>query len=395
MAIKPRTKVFSKGTLITPAQKINNDLVIEGGKIKEIRKTGILKKGEEVIDCKGLFVGPGLVDIHVHGGAGNDFNSMEAKEIADGAQFHLLQGTTSLAPSSISVPFDQLDKTIEATKLAVKNGCQNIIGYHIEGIYLNQEYRGGHLSEYVHNPNPAEYEPIIEKYGDFITEWTLAPELPGAIELITACKQAGIITSAGHTGANYGQMKRAMEAGLSHSTHFACVMGNLRFEALQKTTGKGFAPGVLETVLLEEKITTEVIADGFHLHKAIIELVLKCKGINKVALISDAMKGVGLPDGEYFIGGQDCIVKNGIAIIKARPEVIASSVTTLVGMLCHAVNDFNLSLNHAWTMATLTPATIVGIDRQKGSLSAGKDADILILDKDLNIRDIYIKGEKV
>ncbi|MDZ7836519.1 MAG: hypothetical protein U5N58_00510 [Actinomycetota bacterium] len=116
-------------------------------------------------------------------------------------------------------------------------------------------------------------------------------------------------------------------------------MGTLRFEALRQTTGKGFAPGVLETVLLEDGMNPqEVIADGFHLHRGLIELVLKCKGVNRVSLISDAMKGVGLPDGEYFIGGQDCIVKGGIAIIKDRPEVIASSVTPLIGMLRHAVN---------------------------------------------------------
>lgn len=388
------TMVFSNGTLITPDRKIKGDLVIEDGIIKEIRKTGDIKKGEEVIDCSGLFVGPGLVDTHVHGGAGNDFSSTEAEEIIKGARYHLLQGATSLVPSSISVPFDELNKTIEATKQAVKNGS-NILGYHVEGVYLNQQYRGGHLREYVHNPNPAEYGPIIEKYGDFITEWTLAPELPGAIGLIEACKQTKIITSAGHTDATYRQMLDAMEAGLSHSTHFACVMGTLRFEALGETTGKGFAPGVLETVLLEDGITTEVIADGFHLHRGLIELVLKCKGVNRVSLISDSMKGVGLPDGEYFIGGQDCIVKGGIAIIKDRPEVIASSVTPLIGMLRQAVNAFGLSLNDAWTMASITPAAIIGFDKQKGSLSAGKDADILLLDKDLNIRDVYIKGQKV
>lgn len=389
------TMVFSGGTLITPTQQLIGDLIIEDGIIKEIRKPGEVKNSEELIDCSGLYIGPGLVDIHVHGGAGNDFVTSEVGEIIKGAEYHLSQGTTSLTPSSISVPFDELDKTINAARQAAKSCNANILGYHVEGVYINQEYRGGHLSEYVHDPNPAEYEPIIEKYGDFITEWTLAPELPGAIKLIRACKQAKIVTSAGHTNATYEQMIEAMKAGLSHSTHFACAMGTLRFVALRESTGKGFAPGVMETILLEDGITTEVIADGFHLHRGIIALVLKYKGIKKVSLISDAMKGVGLPDGEYLIGGQDCIVENGIALIKDRPNVIASSVTSFIGILRYAHNHFELSLTDAWTMASLTPASIIGFDDQKGSLSPGKDADILLLDKDLNVKNVYVSGKKV
>jgi N-acetylglucosamine-6-phosphate deacetylase len=387
--------VFSGGTIITPKKQLLKDLVVENGVIKEIREQGEVKNGEELIDCRGMFVGPGLVDIHVHGGAGNDFIAIEAEEIIRGVHYHLSQGTTSITPTALSVPWDELEASIKAAMLAAKGCNASILGYHIEGIYLDHEFRGGHLDEYLHNPDPEEYEPLIEKYGDFITEWTLAPELPGAIKLIKACKKAGIVTSAGHSQATYEQMIQAVENGLSHSTHFACVMGTLRFAALRDSTGKGFAPGVMETILLDDRLTTEIIADGFHLHKGIIELALKCKGIDRVALVSDSMKGVGLPDGKYFIGGQDCIVEGGIALIKGRPEIIASSVTPLVGMLRFAFNNFGISLTDAWTMASLTPAKIIGFDKQKGSLSEGKDADILILDKDLNVKNVYVKGKKI
>src|SRR5680860_276028 len=299
--------VFTGGTIVTPEKQLKKDLVVENGVIKELREQGEVKNGEKLIDCKGLFVGPGLIDIHVHGGAGNDFITAEAEEINRGANYHLSQGTTSITPTALSVPFNELEKSIETAMLAAENSTANILGYHIEGIYLDREFRGGHLDEYLHNPEPKEYEPLIEKYGDFITEWTLAPELTGAIDLIRACKKASIVTSAGHSQATYEQMTGAIENGLSHSTHFACVMGTLRFTPLKDSTGKGFAPGVIETVLLDDRLSTEVIADGFHLHKGIIDLAIKCKGIDKVALVSDAMKGVGLPDGEYLIGGQDCI----------------------------------------------------------------------------------------
>jgi len=390
-----KTIVFSGATIITPTHQLKKDLVVENGIIKEIRERCEVKNGEELIDCRGLFVGPGLVDIHVHGGAGNDFITSEDMEITRGVQYHLLQGTTSITPTALSVPLNELEESIKAVKRAAKNCNSNILGYHIEGIYLDRQFRGGHLNEYLHNPDPKEYEPLIEKYGDFITEWTLAPELPGAVELIKACKKAGIVTSVGHSQATYEQMIQAIENGLSHSTHFACVMGTLRFTALRKSTGKGFAPGVMETILLDDRLTTEVIADGFHLHKGIIELAVKCKGVDSVALVSDSMKGVGLPDGKYFIGGQDCIVKDGIALIEDRPEIIASSVTPLIGMLRYAYNNFGLSLTDVWTMASLTPAKIIGFDKQKGSLSEGKDADILILDRDLNVKNVYLKGKKI
>jgi len=399
------TIVFKNGTLITPAIELKGDLVVKNGIISEVRDNSQIetrdndkiKKDEEVIDCTGAYVGPGLVDIHVHGGAGNDFVCDDPQEIARGAAYHLSQGITSIVPSALSVPFIEIEKSIKATIEASKSKGthgSNIIGYHIEGVYLDQQFRGGHLEEYVHEPDPGEYLPFIEKYGDFITEWTLAPELPGSIELIKACKQAGIVTSAGHTQATYDQMMAAIEAGLSHSTHFVCCMGSIKKVALKNgTTGKGYYPGVVEAVLLDDRISTETIADGFHLHKAIISLVYKCKGAGKTALVSDSMKGVGLPDGKYFIGGQDCIVAGGIAIIADRPETIASSVTPLIGMLRNANKEFGISLTDAWTMASLTPASIIGIDSKKGSLAVGKDADILIIDKDLNIKSIYLKGK--
>ena len=202
-----KTIVFSGATIITPAHQLKKDLVVENGIIKEIREQCEVKNGEE------------------------------------------------------------LEASIKAVKQAAINSNSNILGYHIEGIYLDHEFREGHLDEYLHKPDPKEYEPLIEKYGDFVTEWTLAPELPGAIELIKACKKAGIITSVGHSQATYEQMMQAIENGLSHSTHFACVMGTLRFTALRESAGKGFAPGVMETILLDDRLTTEIIADGFHLHK--------------------------------------------------------------------------------------------------------------------------------
>jgi N-acetylglucosamine-6-phosphate deacetylase len=387
--------ILSGGTLITPQRQIEADLVVEGSKIVEIGLALAPGSGAEIIDCSGMYVGPGLVDIHVHGGAGCDFVSGDPEEIVNAAQYHLSQGTTSIVPSALSVPFEQLNMSIEAARQAARNCDADILGYHIEGIYFDQTYRGGHLLEHLRTPDPADYMPIIERHGDFITEWTLAPELPGAIELIRACRKAGIVASAGHTQASYERMLEAIDAGLTHTTHLICVMGSICFAPLRGGTAKGYAPGVVETTLLHEALTTEVIADGFHLHPALIKLVLKCKGVDKVCLVSDSMKGVGLPDGECVIGGQNCLVKDGIAIIKDRPEVIASSVTPLIGMLRFTHNAVGVPLNEAWMMASLTPAKIIGADDTKGSLEPGKDADILVLRKDLGINSVYVRGRRI
>jgi len=390
-----KTIVFCGGTLVTPTRQLRADLVIQGSTIREIRKPGAVRPGETRVDCTGFYVGPGLVDIHVHGGGGHDFVTRDPMEIAKGVAYHLSEGTTSITPSALSVPIDELEEAIESARDAAGESEATILGYHVEGIYLDQTYRGGHLSEHVHNPDPTEYAPLIAKHSDFITEWTLAPELPGALDLIAACREADIVTSVGHSQATYEQMLAAMDAGLSHGTHFVCVMSSLPFAALRESTGKGWAPGVVETILLHDEISTEVIADGFHLHPGVIRLVLRCKGPHRLCLVSDAMKGAGLPDGEYHIGGQDCVVRGGIAIIKDRPEVIASSVTPLIGMLRFAYREVGVSLSDAWTMASLTPARVIHTDKRKGSLSVGKDADILILDSTLAVKDVYARGARV
>ena len=389
------TKVFTGARLITPTREVPADLVIEGTKICEIRSPRPAAPAEEVVDCAGMYLGPGLIDIHVHGGAGSDFVTEDPQEIVRAAEYHLSQGTTSIVPSSLSIPFETLRKTIAATREAAKSCRAGILGFHVEGIYLDKTYRGGHLERYVHDPDPAEYEPLIEEHADFITEWTLAPELPGALRLISMCREAGILPSVGHSQAPYDVMLAAIEAGLSHSTHFVCVMSSLPFTALRESTGKGWAPGVVEAVLLHNELTTEVIADGFHLHPAIIRLALKCKGIERVCLVSDSMKGAGAPEGEYVVGDQVSLVRGGIAIIKDRPEVIASSVTPLKGMVQFAHRKVGLSLADAWAMASINPARIIGVSGRKGSLAPGKDADLVLLDESLNVVQVYVKGEKI
>jgi len=388
-------QLFYNANIVLPNAITSGSILVDDGVIEALflKDTEILNLDAKMIDCHNLYLGPGFVDIHVHGGKGIDFVSAPAEDIVKGIDYHLTMGTTSLTPSCLSIPFSHVPQAIENAKKAAKMVKGTVPGFHVEGIYFCEQYRGGHLKEYLRTPDPKDYMPIIENYGDFITEWTLAPELSGSIDLIKRCSESGIITSAGHSQADYDTIMEAIDAGLTHSTHFACVMGNLRFEALGKSSGKGFAPGLLETVLLDDRLTTEVIADGHHLHPAIIKLAVKCKGTDRVCIVSDCMMGAGLPAGEYLIGGQDCIVEHGLAIIKDRPEVIASSVTPIIDMLRFVVNCCSIPLTDAWKMAALTPARIINADKKKGSIKQGKDADFLLLNNNLDICCVYTSGK--
>ena len=392
--VRKMKKLFCNAKIVVSGKYITGSVLVHDGTIIDILPSGadISAIDAEIIDCSDLYLGPGLIDIHVHGGMGVDFIDADAYDIAKGIGYHLSMGTTSIVPSCISVPFNTISGAIDNLKQAAKTVKSTVLGFHIEGIYLDEEYRGGHLKDYLCLPDPAEYMPLIEEHGDYITEWTLAPELGGSIELIKKCREYGIVSSAGHTQASYDTMMKAIDAGLTHTTHFVCAMGTLRDEALGETPGTGYAPGVVETVLLDDRLTTEVIADGIHLHPAIIQLAFKCKGVGGLCIVSDSMMGVGLPPNEYVIGGQDCIVDHGIAILKDRPNMIASSVTPMIDMLRFVVNRCGILLYDAWEMSSLTAAKIIRFDEKKGSIEAGKDADIVLLDNDLKLAGVYAAG---
>ena len=390
--------VFRNAAVYTPCRRYDPGVVVvKGRKVSYVgpEAGATLREDDCLINCRGKIVAPGFVDIHVHGGNGHEFIAPDEKAIIEATECHVRNGTTSLTPASVSIPIDDLIRAIKTVRRAAKHCRADILGFHVEGPYLDVEYRGGHLLEHVTVPKRRDYAKFLDAGEGFITELTLAPELPGALELIHECRKRGVVTSIGHSQATYDRLMAAVEAGLSHSTHFACVMGTLRFEPLQNHPGKGFAPGVLETVLLCDAVTTEVIADGHHLHPGLIKLPLKAKGLENVCLVSDAMEGAGMPDGEYEVGGQTTIVADGIARIKDRPHVIASSISTLRVMVKNMVQRIGVSISEALTMATLNPARIIGVDDRKGSLGPGKDADLVVTDTDFNVQRVFVRGREV
>jgi N-acetylglucosamine-6-phosphate deacetylase len=246
--------------------------------------------------------------------------------------------------------------------------------------------RGCQPAQNIREPQPADIDFLLS-YSDIVTEVTLAPELPGAVEMIRRLAQADILISAGHSNANEAQVQAGLAAGLRHATHIYSAMSSVRRE------GPYRRPGLLEMALTRPELTTEMIADGRHLPATLMRLVLACKGIEKVCLVSDAMRGAGLPEGQRLaIAGVEAIIEDGVAIMADRTG-FAGSVTPLDQMLRNVVSLLDLPLAAALTMVTRTPAAILHIEQQKGSIAPGMDADLVMLDANLNVVKTIVAGQ--
>jgi N-acetylglucosamine-6-phosphate deacetylase len=266
------------------------------------------------------------------------------------------------------------------------SGAQ-LLGVHMEGPFLNREQKGCHPPELLGPPEPERYEKFLE-YSDTVKMMTLAPELPGAPELVKALTAKGIVAAAGHSHGIYRELIPAIDAGISHAVHFFCNLGNFRRDSLKRVAGAA------ETFLYDDRLTTELICDGWHLGDTLMKLTVKVKGPEKVCLVTDAMAAAGMPPGVYTIGGVEAIVDKGIAKLPDN-SAYASSVTTMDTCLKNAVKLIGLDLKDAVRMATLTPAEVIGVSDRKGSLAKGKDADLVIIKSDATILTTIINGTVV
>jgi N-acetylglucosamine-6-phosphate deacetylase len=250
-------------------------------------------------------------------------------------------------------------------------GGAQIIGAHIEGPYLSRERSGAQPAQFIRNPDPAEYAAWLDRNG-LVTEMTLAPELPGALELIDALLEREILPSGGHTAAGYEHMRAAVDRGLCHATHlFNCM-------SCATKSGAFRLPGALETFLADERVMVELIADGKHVHPELLRLAVRAKGVNKVCLVTDATAGAGLPEGaEFSVGETRALVRDGVGMI-ADGSGLAGSVSTMIQMVKNMVELAGVSLADAVRMASSNPARALGISGRKGSIDLRKDADIVI-----------------
>ncbi len=388
-----KSKIIN-GKIITPYRIIDGGTIaFEDGKIIYIGQADIELEGCTVIDAKGNYVSPGFVDLHTHGGGGHDFMDGTCEAFLGAAQMHAQHGTTSILPTTLTCTNEELKQTLEVFREAKdknKNGAQ-FLGIHLEGPYFAISQAGGQDSRYIRNPKKEEYEEILG-WSDDIVRWSIAPELDGAIELGKVLKARSILPSIGHSEAEYEKVQEAFENGYTHVTHLYSGMTGVHRKNAYRYLG------VIESAYLMDDMSVEMIADGCHLPPSLLQLIYKIKGPSKIALITDSLRGAGMPEGESISGslknGQKVIIEDGVAKLLDR-SAFAGSVATTDRLVRTVVKQAGIPLIDAVKMMTITPAEIIGVNKEKGSLAIGKDADILIFDDDIHIKMTVIMGNPV
>ncbi|MBO9592096.1 MAG: N-acetylglucosamine-6-phosphate deacetylase [Niabella sp.] len=380
--------------ILTPRRIINEGTLIAAeGRIVYVGEQNQEVPGALEIDAEGRFLAPGFIDLHVHGGGGYDFMDGTEAAFLKIAATHAQYGTTALYPTTLTSEKQSLLDTLDVFESAQQrntNGAQ-LLGMHLEGPYFAMNQRGAQDPRYIRNPDPEEYKEVIG-YSRAIKRWSAAPELEGAIELGQFLLSKNVLPAIAHTDAVYEEVITAFENGYTLATHFYSGMSGV-----SRRNGYRYA-GVIESGYLIDAMDVEVIADGIHLPAPLLKLIVKIKGADRIALITDAMRAAGMPEGESVLGGQTTglkvIVDKGVAWLPDRSS-FAGSVATADRLVRNMVTLAEVPLADAVRMMTATPARIMGIDGQKGTLVAGKDADLVLFDAQVQIHKTIIGGRVV
>lgn len=338
----------------------------------------------ETIDGEGLYAIPGLIDIHFHGCVGQDFCDGTVEAIEKITAYEASVGVTSVCPATMTLPEDTLSKVMEAAAAYNKDGIRpdhaGLVGINMEGPFISAEKKGAQAEEFIRLCDIEFFQRLQETSGGLIKLVDIAPEKEGAMEFIKAMKdKVGI--SLAHTAADYNAAKAAYDEGARHATHL--------YNAMLPFTHR--APGVIGAACDSPHVMAELICDGVHIHPAAVRATFRMFGDERLILISDSMRAAGMPDGQYTLGGQDVTVTGKHATL-VSDGALAGSVTNLTDCMRTAVREMGIPLESAIACATINPARAIGIDADYGSIEPGKIANLVLLDKDLNVRDIIING---
>jgi N-acetylglucosamine-6-phosphate deacetylase len=375
---------ISGGTLVTPHEILReHTLVIEEDTILAVEPNPLLPEPEDVvIDATRKWVCPGLIDLHGHGAMGVNVMEGRYEDVHQIAKFYAKHGVTAYLPSTWSAGPEQIMRAITsvATCPQFDDGAQHL-GIHVEGPYLNPDHRGAQPREVIRKPDPAEYEAWLET--GIVRLVTIAPEIEGALEFIDMAVPQGVEFAIGHSGASYEEVVTAADHGVRQVTHLFNGMLGLHHRR----------PGTLGGCLVEDRLYVQIIADGIHVHPEMIKLAVRVKPPGRVILITDAIRGAGMPDGDYDFGGQIVSVRDGVS---RTPEGgLAGSTLTMDHALRNVMSFTGLPLNKVLPMATSVPAEAMGLADEKGSLRPGADADIVLLDRGLHVDMTMIGGRVV
>lgn len=362
----------------------NGYLYVEDGKITEITKEE--KPVEKEYDFTGKYVSAGFIDMHTHGAGGYAFMNSEVEDVINGCDYHLAHGTTSIVPTISAGEFETMKQAVINIHKAKGKTKGNILGAHLEGPYLSPKQAGAQCPVFITPPIKADYKSLIEEYGESITRWTYAPENDENGAFCKYLTEHNIIASAGHTDAKYEDMVCAIENGCSLITHlYSCTSTVTRDHGFRSL-------GVIESAYLRDELYVEIIADGKHLPPDLIKMIIKIKGTDKVALITDSLEIAGTDITEGVMSGTEFIVEDGVCKLKDR-SAFAGSVATADKLVQTLVNECGYSIPTAVKMLTEVPAKILNVN--KGVLANGKDADIIVFDEKINVTHVFIAGEEL
>lgn len=386
-----RIKIVN-GRVITPFRIIENGTVlIEDGRISSVGQGNIDYPGARLIDAQNNYVSPGFIDMHTHGGGGHDFMDGTVEAFLGAAKTHALHGTTALVPTTLTTETVDLLQTFSVYSQAKKENTEGaqFLGLHLEGPYFSMNQKGAQDPRYIRSPKKEEYESILNHSQDII-RWSAAPELEGAGEFGRFIAGRNILPSIAHSDATSDEVAEAIENGFTHITHlYSAMSGVMRRNAFRYA-------GIIESAFLFDQLTVEIIADGVHLPASLLQLIYKQKGPSRIALVTDSMRAAGLGSGESILGslkdGMKVIVEDDVAKLPDR-SAFAGSVATADLLIRNMIQLAGVPLLHAIQMITSTPAQICKIDHRKGTLTPGKDADIVIFDEQISIQATIINGQ--
>lgn len=382
--------LIENGNAFVDRKITKRNILIRDNTIADIDFHGELPENTLVINAQGKFVSPGFIDIHLHGGGGYDFMDCTTEAFREISRTHLLNGATTMVPTAVSSTIEDIISLLDTYKNAIAD-CPNFYGIHLEGPYISKNQKGAHNENILRDPTRDETQLLLEKGRGIITRITAAPELSGMEEFAKTMLQNGVRLSIGHSDATSDIALAAMKNGFSHVTHLYSATPSVRkIDQVVKA-------GVLEAAYLCDDTTVELIADGKHAAVDALRLAVKIKGVDKVCLVTDALRPAGTDATESYLGAKTpenrIIVEDGVAKLPDRSS-FAGSIATVAMVLEKGVNHYGLTLEDTLTMLTETPAKVLGACK-KGKLTEGLDADIVIFDSDLKIEKVMLGGEIV
>jgi len=384
---KRTNKILFNANLVLYDRITHGGIEIEDGRISRIFKDNDFKRNGEEIDCRGYYLSPGFIDIHLHGGGGSDFMDATPEAVETIISTHAKYGTTAFVPSTLSSTRENVIKALVNLEKVQKSrkGGPKILGAHLEGNFFSVKQKGAQDPEFIFPPTKENYMPIISCVSNIIMI-SCAPEIENACEFAAEMKKNGIVMSAAHSDANYDEFEKGVEYGFKHVTHL------FNGSSILKSPNYYSQIGMSESALLFDDVVVEVIGDGKHVPKELLKLIYKIKGADGMNLCTDAMCAAGMPEGRYFLGALEVAVEDGVAALLDKTS-FAGSVCTTNRAVRTMYKLVGAPLYDAVRMMSATPAKVLGLFDEMGSITVGKAADINVFDEDINIKYTLVNGE--